>query len=130
MTNAFVGAENRCPYAKEYKMKPLERTADAYVLKPHKLKPALGPLNTKVHYRVVKLSEDKKVGTICGHMHQLEAGELKVTDVDFSLFGEGIYVGDIVAYAAEDVLFQRPSITHRFHQRHQHPAHLVAPEEK
>jgi hypothetical protein len=115
---------------KEYKMLPLEKAKDAYTIPPHTPRPTIGPSSKRTFYRILKMSDDKRSATICSDMTKLSAGELSVMDVDISKFVGTAWVGDIIAYENGDGHFQNPVITHRAGQRHQHPAQLVAPDEK
>lgn len=113
---------------KEYKILSLERRKDAYVIPPHKPKPMLGPSGKKNFYRVLDIKDDGKTAVICANM---QTPTLIVQDADVSRFGRNsLKLGDIIAYENGDLQFQRPIITHRFHQRHTHPPYLVAPDEK
>jgi len=115
---------------KEYKMLPLEKSKDAYVVKTPKPRPTIGPTGQKTYYRILATSKDKQQATICADMNQLQNGQLAVMDVDISVFVGTAWVGDIIAYENGDGHFEHPVITHRAGQRHQHPAQLVSPDEK
>ena len=115
---------------REYKMLPLEKAKDAYMIPPHTPRPTIGPSSKRTYYRILKMSENKQEATICGNMKVLSGGQLSVMDVDISRFVGTAWVGDIIAYENGDGHFERPVITHRAGQRHQHPAHLIAPDEK
>jgi hypothetical protein len=115
---------------KDYKMLPLKKAEGAYMIPPHTPRPTIGASGKKTYYRILSMSENKQQATICGNMTKLEGGQLTVMDVDISKFAGTAWVGDIIAYENGDGHFQNPVITHRAGQRHQHPAQLVAPDEK
>ena len=115
----------------DYKwLDPKIRQKDAYMLKPHTAKPTITPINKRHFYRIMEIKDGGLVAVICGNMTTLTDGKLAIQDVDISRIRYSVKLGDIIAYEKGDVHFDRPTITHRFHQRHAHPAYLIAPEEK
>lgn len=115
----------------EYKMLPLEKAKDAYVIKlPPKAKPMLGKISKKTYFRILSMTENKQQATVCGNMTPDTDGKLDVMDVDISRFVGTAWIGDIIAYENGDTHFQNPVITHRVGQRHQHPPQLIAADEK
>ena len=130
MNNLVIAKHNVCPSVKQYKMEPLERKADAHVIKVLPPKPAISPNESFVHYRVVELKENGIAG-ICSNMSKFEGGKRVCQEVNLSSLGpNGVHVGDVIGYKQSDVSLSKPFITHRASQKHQHPGHLVAPEER
>ena len=113
---------------KEYKMLPLKKRDDAYVIKPRKAIPVIMPAAEKIPYRILALSKDHKVATICANMKAEK--ELSVIDVNVENLGyNGVQVGDILAFAPYDTRFEKPTIICRFHQAHQCPRQLLSADE-
>ena len=131
MNSLVTSRKNPCPSYKEYKMLPLERSKDAYSIKKRPPKaPKLSAQDPLIPYRILKL--DGAIATICASMStKLSSGELIVRDVNVSSLGsKGVRLGDIISFRTSDIIFEKPTITHRAHQQHQHPEQLVAPDEK
>jgi hypothetical protein len=114
----------------EYKMLPTERRKDAYAIQSRKAKPTIAPMIQKTFFRVMDLSEDKMKMNLCVDVLNLVDGKITVQEVDTNRIRFSVKVGDIVAFERGDVSFSNPTITHRLHQRHQHPKNLVFPEEQ
>ncbi|MDE2020990.1 MAG: hypothetical protein KGJ13_11690, partial [Patescibacteria group bacterium] len=93
--------------------------------------PVLGIQTKRIPYRILELKNDGKIAVICKDMTVLDNGQRTVLDVNVEVLGDrSVEVGDIIAYAQEDTGFLRPVILHRWHQKHQHPDHLIAPDER
>lgn len=106
---------------KTYTMLPIARPANwRPAIQQIRATPTIGNQLVLVHYRVFGLDPVKAVATIASNARGHEPREVNVS----SLHG-GVEVGDILGYETTDTAFMRPRITHRHHQRHQHPKHLV-----
>jgi hypothetical protein len=113
---------------KIYKMLPLEKAKDAYVLKLRPKVPTVSPTTPKTHYRIIAIKDT--TATICANMKKLSGGQMDVIDVDIQSLGtNSVKVGDVLCYQGYDSRFERPMISFREHQKHQHPEQLIAPDE-
>ena len=111
-------------------MLPLAKRDDAYVIKPRPKVPSISPRAPKIFYRILSLTEDGTVATVCADMKKLEAGELSVADVPVERLGhKAVQVGDILSYASHDAGLENPVIAFRYHQHHQYPKQLLSAEE-
>lgn len=112
---------------KEYQyLDPKIRQPDAYVIKPHVPRPTLVPRAPKSYYRILDISEDGTTATICANMKVLTEGKLSVIDIPLGLLRNGVFIGDILSFESHDSALEKPVVSHRFSQRHQHPSQLIA----
>lgn len=117
--------------SEKYKMLPIERSANAVVIKVPPKVPTLSPNAPRTLYRILAFKDNKNVAVICGNMKVSSGGQRIVLDVSVQSLGVGsVAVGDIIGYEQHDTGFKKPVIEHRVHQRHQHPEYLIAPEER
>lgn len=124
MNNLVTDPQNKCRGVREYKMLPIKPGEP--VIKRAPRAPKLGPSDSLIHFRILKIEDN--VATICADMTKLVDGQLTVRDIDITRLS--VHVGDIIGFRESDVQFLNPLITFRRHQQHQHPEHLVAPDEK
>jgi hypothetical protein len=126
MNTVITQVKNPCRSVQEYKMLPIEKSNDAYTIKRPPLAPRLGPRDPLIHFRILKIEDN--VATICADMTKLVDGQLTVRDVNVTRLS--VRVDDIIGFKESDVQFLKPLITHRRHQKHQHPHNLVTESER
>lgn len=115
---------------REYKMLPLAKRDDAYVIKPRQKVPFVVPRVPRVFYRILSLTEDGKMATICADVKNLVDGNLSVIDVNVEGLGHNsVHVDDVLSYAAHDSRLENPMIAFRHHQNHQFPKQLLTADE-